>query len=126
MENKPDNCIVWGERSDTHKFYAAADLFLFTSKLENRPLSVIEALGYNLNTMVYNMPNYSREFAENDKITFLTSDINENIRLILKKAGMLEPKATEPVFTQQVRETVKPDKIFINQHLLLNILCVPL
>lgn len=86
MENKPENCVIWGERSDTHKFYAAADLFLFTSKLENRPLSVIEALGYNLDTMIYSLSNYSKEFAENKKITFLTSDINENARLILKKA----------------------------------------
>jgi glycosyltransferase involved in cell wall biosynthesis len=32
MKNKPDNCIVWGERNDVYKFYEAADLFLFTSR----------------------------------------------------------------------------------------------
>lgn len=32
MKNKPDNCVVWGERSDVDTFLKASDLFLFPSR----------------------------------------------------------------------------------------------
>ncbi len=48
MDKKPDNCIIWGERSDTEIFLLAADLFLFASKgdrgnKELNPLVIKEA-----------------------------------------------------------------------------------
>jgi GR25 family glycosyltransferase involved in LPS biosynthesis len=88
MENKPDNCKVWGERNDTHKFYDAMDLFLFTSQLENRPLSVLEAISYGMDIMMYQLSNYSNEFAQYNKTTFLTRSREENVKLLLEKAGL--------------------------------------
>jgi hypothetical protein len=46
MKHKPDNCIVWGERTDVDTFYAASDMFYFSSIIELNPLSVKEALSY--------------------------------------------------------------------------------
>ena len=31
MENKPDNCVVWGERDDVDTFIQSSDVFLFPS-----------------------------------------------------------------------------------------------
>ena len=47
MKFKPDNCVVWGERNDVDTFYAACDMFYFSSILELNPLSVKEALSIN-------------------------------------------------------------------------------
>jgi glycosyltransferase involved in cell wall biosynthesis/GR25 family glycosyltransferase involved in LPS biosynthesis len=94
MKNRPDNCRVWGERNDTYRFYNAMDLFLFTSQLENRPLSVLEAISHGMDIMLYQLENYSREFADYEKTTFLTKSREENVRLLLEKAGC---KETQPV-----------------------------
>ena len=64
MENKPSNCMVWGERDDVDVFYAASDLFYFTSKEELNPLCVKEALSYNLPVAAYNLPPYLNKYDE--------------------------------------------------------------
>jgi hypothetical protein len=66
------------------------DLFLYTSKWENRPLSVIEAVNFDLPILMYNLNNYADDFARMDNIDFLTNDINSNINLILEKLKMSE------------------------------------
>jgi glycosyltransferase involved in cell wall biosynthesis len=82
MKEKPSNCIVWGERNDVESFYKCMDLFLFTSKWENRPLSVLEALSNNLPVLMYNLPNYSNTFSKYDSVDFLTRDKETNINKI--------------------------------------------
>jgi glycosyltransferase involved in cell wall biosynthesis/GR25 family glycosyltransferase involved in LPS biosynthesis len=81
MENKPENCVVWGERNDAFKFYALSDLFLFTSKLENKPLSIKEALNNNVPVVMYNLPNYGDDYI-NDDIKFLTNDFDTNLEIL--------------------------------------------
>jgi glycosyltransferase involved in cell wall biosynthesis len=90
MDDKPENCVVWGERTDVENFYNCMDLFLYTSKWENRPLSVIEAVNFDLPILMYNLNNYADDFARMDNIDFLTNDINSNINLILEKLKMSE------------------------------------
>jgi glycosyltransferase involved in cell wall biosynthesis len=84
MKEKPENCMVWGERNDTETFYKCMDLFLFTSKWENRPLSVIEAISNDIPVLLYNLPNYGDTFAKYDIVDFLTEDKNTNILKIKK------------------------------------------
>ena len=81
MDNLPDNCKIWGERNDVYRFYSAMDLFLFTSKLENRPLSVLEALAYNMPVMMYNLDTYSVEFSNHEGVELLTT-FEENLKRI--------------------------------------------
>lgn len=88
MENKPENCVVWGERPDVDKFYNSMDLFLYTSKWENRPLSVLEALNKDMNVIMYNLHNYADDFAKNDKVKFLTNDMGSNINMILENLNI--------------------------------------
>ena len=92
IDNRPDNCVVWGERNDLHNFYSSMDLFLFTSKLENRPLSVIEALSNNMKVLMYNLSNYGGEFSQYDNVEFLTSDLEYNVKLIERTLNIKENK----------------------------------
>ena len=87
IENKPSNCVIWDERNDLHKFYSSMDLFLFTSKLENRPLSVIEALSNNMKILMYNLDNYKGEFSKYENINFLTNDMDYNVGMIKEISG---------------------------------------
>jgi GR25 family glycosyltransferase involved in LPS biosynthesis len=82
MNNKPDNCVIWGERNDVDLFYDAADLFLFTSKLELSPLVIREALSWDLPILMYDLPIYNNDFDKYGKITYLSNNIDTNISLI--------------------------------------------
>lgn len=86
MANKPDNCFVWGERTDVELFYDAADIFLFTSKFELNPLVVKEAISWNLPVLMYDLPIYGGLFDEYKKITYLSSDLNTNLSFIKEKS----------------------------------------
>jgi len=76
MKNKPENCIIWGERSDADEFIKASDLFLFTSKFELNPLVVKEALCYeDLPIMMFNLETYMNKYDNIDNITYLNGSI---------------------------------------------------
>ena len=48
----PENCIWWGERSDVENLYSIADLFIMPSKAELNPISIKEALSYDIDCLV--------------------------------------------------------------------------
>jgi hypothetical protein len=81
INNKPDNCVVWGERKDVQSFIEASDLFLFPSKgdrnnKELNPIALKEALEYKIPMMMYNLDVYCGKYDKYENITFLTGDIN--------------------------------------------------
>ena len=117
IDNKPDNCVVWGERNDLHNFYSSMDLFLFTSKLENRPLSVIEALSNNMKVIMYNLSNYGGEFSQYDNVDFLTSDLEYNVKLIERTLSIKENK--DSLMIENVE--VKNDRKISAYHMLTDI-----
>ena len=93
MNNKPDNCIVWGERNDVYNFLQAADLFFFASKgdrnnKELNPIAIKEALEYKMPMMMFNLDVYCGKYDIYDNITYLTGDINQDTNLLLKKFNM--------------------------------------
>lgn len=71
MSNKPDNCTIFGERSDVNKFMSCCDYFLFTSTLELNPLVIKEALSWNIPILMYNLPAYMNAYSNVDGITFI-------------------------------------------------------
>lgn len=85
MNDKPDNCIIWGERDDVESFYKSMDLFLFTSKWENRPLSILEAINHEMPVLMHNLKNYGDDFSRFDNVDFLSNDLDTNIEIILEK-----------------------------------------
>ena len=108
MDKKPINCKIWGERSDVDSFYNSMDLFLYTSKWENRPLSVLEALNHDMNVLMYNLDNYADDFAKNKNVEFLTSDFESNIRIVLESLNI---KRKEQCIIIEEKETKKNVKV---------------
>lgn len=87
MKNKPDNCIIWGERSDVDLFYQMADEFYFTSKFELNPLVVKEALSWKLPVKMYKLETYGNFYDNNPLVEYLQNDqISKNYQLMKEVA----------------------------------------
>jgi len=85
MNDKPDNCIVWGERTDTDNFYKASDLFYFSSTLELNPLSIKEALSYGLPSIFRRLHTFLDTYDDNELVTYIDDNIHNTKNLILEK-----------------------------------------
>ncbi len=118
LENKPSNCVIWGERNDVEKFYTSMDLFLFTSKWENRPLSVLEALNFDMKVLMHNLENYADGFSKFENVDFLTKDINTNIKIILEILNLSEKDNT---IDSKSDSTIEIDKKISAYHILTDI-----
>lgn len=92
MDYKPDNCIIWGERTDVDTFYAACDMFYFASKIELNPLSVKEALSYKLPSIFRKLHTYLDTYDNNSLVTYINDDLKLTKRVILET---LEPEFNE-------------------------------
>ena len=85
MDKKPENCIIWGERSDTETFLQAADLFLFTSKgdkgnKELNPLVILEAAKYqDLPKLMYNLDVYLNKYNQKTDFNLLSGDTLQDV-----------------------------------------------
>lgn len=100
MEDKPDNCIVWGERNDVPEFLEACDVFFFPSRgdkgnKELNPIAIKEALQYDgLIKVMYNLDVYCNKYNDERDMLFLTGDLEvdaQNVIQLLK----LETKKDE-------------------------------
>lgn len=89
MKDLPDNCVVWGERNDTHKFYQACDLMAFTSVMETSPLVIREAISWKLPVLIHNLPSYKNMYTKYSSVKYLTKSADENINLIKKELHLL-------------------------------------
>ena len=84
LNNKPENCILWGERSDVSDFVAACDVFLFPSKgdrgnKELNPIAIKEALEYpDLIKMMYNLDVYCNKYNDEPNMVYLTGNISSD------------------------------------------------
>jgi FkbM family methyltransferase len=116
MVNKPENCIVWGERSDVLDFLEASDLFLFTSKgdknnKELNPIAIKEALEYRMPMMMFNLDVYCGKYDDYENITFLSGDLERDANEILK---LFEMENMDGMFSTQYER--EENKITINYY----------
>jgi len=110
MENKPENCIVWGERSDVDEFLQASDLFLYTSILELNPISIKESLEYNLPTMIFDLKTYYGKYNNDKNISLLTGDVDKDAEKIVELLH-LKPKVDRDKLNLKVVHLVlNPDE----------------
>jgi len=87
MKNLPNNCKIWGERKDVDSFYNAMDVFIFTSKgtirdKETNPLVIREAIGWNIPSLLYNLPVYCGMYDKYPNLNWLTPNFECNLKLI--------------------------------------------
>jgi ADP-heptose:LPS heptosyltransferase/glycosyltransferase involved in cell wall biosynthesis len=116
IENKSNNCKVWGERKDVEKFYQCMDLFVFTSKghetdRETNPIVIKEALSWRMKLAIRNLEVYMGAYDENPDIMFLSEDIDENCETISNLLG-LSSKAPSS-FNIKKSETKLPSKVVV-------------
>ncbi len=117
MLNKPDNCVIWGERNDVPEFLQACDVFFFPSKgdrgnKELNPIAIKEALEYpDLLKMMYNLDVYCNKYNGYHNMVYLTGDIdtdstnlvtNLNLNLLHEEAIII---GTYPNLKERVRLT---------------------
>jgi hypothetical protein len=89
LDDKPDNCILWGERKDVPSFIEASDLFFFASKgdrnnKELNPIALKEALEYKIPMLMYNLDVYCSKYDNYENISFITGDIEKDIEILLR------------------------------------------
>jgi glycosyltransferase involved in cell wall biosynthesis len=87
MKDLPKNCVVWGEktREETEKFYQAADLMVFVSKMETSPLVIKEALSWKMPALIYNLPAYKDQYSKFPTVKYLKSDDDVHNTDLIKK-----------------------------------------
>jgi len=95
MKDCPDNCVVWGERSDVDTFLQASDLFLFPSRgdrfnKELNPIAIKEAIKYELPMMMFNLDVYCGKYNDNENIKFMTGDVNKDTQILLSTLGITD------------------------------------
>lgn len=93
LQNLPSNVKIWGERPDVDNFYSCMDLMLFTSRgtgndKETSPLVIREAIGFNLPSLIYNLPVYLDMYKKYKNITYLSENSEENVAIILDKLNV--------------------------------------
>ena len=114
MDNKPKNCIIWGERADITTFLEIADLSLFPSKgrigdKELNPLTIKESLSYNIPTMINDLDVYLNRFDNNSLIKFFTEAPEKDKNTILEILNFIRKK--ESIFQIEFKDN--ENKIFI-------------
>jgi glycosyltransferase involved in cell wall biosynthesis len=94
MADKPDNCVVWGERNDVNTFLEACDVFFFPSKgdrgnKELNPIAIKEAMEYDdIIKVMYNLDVYCNKYNNEENMVYLTGDIGSDAASIVKKLNL--------------------------------------
>ena len=109
LKQCPPNVKIWGERSDVDSFYSCMDLFLFTSRgssgdKETSPLVIREAIGYNIPSLIYNLPVYLNMYEKYENIKYLNfEDLESNKKMI---CSMIDVEYNEK-FVEDKKFTLK-------------------
>jgi len=94
MADKPDNCVIWGERSDVSEFLQACDVFFFPSKgdrgnKELNPIAIKEAMEYDdLVKIMYNLDVYCNKYSNQENVLYLTGDADTDCMNIITKLDL--------------------------------------
>lgn len=96
MKNKPDNCIIHGEKKNVKDYLRAADLFLFPSKGERNnkelnPLVIKEAqMVKKLPKLIFNLDVYLNKYNGVEDFHFLTGDVDIDAQKVLELINPVE------------------------------------
>lgn len=94
MHNKPNNCVIWGERNDVSEFLQASDVFFFPSKgdrgnKELNPIAIKEAMEYpDVIKMMYNLDVYCNKYNGQEDVVYLTNDISSDTTNLMEKLNL--------------------------------------
>jgi autotransporter strand-loop-strand O-heptosyltransferase len=81
LEDLPKNCVIHGEQDNPLDYYEASDLFYFPSLYELNPLSLKEALYFDLKIITKDLHTYESYY--DTKAIYSTDDPKENKKLLI-------------------------------------------
>ena len=89
MKDKPENCIVWGEKDNVSEYLEACDMFLFPSRgdrnnKELNPIAIKEAIEYGMPMMMHNLDVYCGKYDNLSNVEFLTGDIDNDVKKMME------------------------------------------
>ena len=95
LNNKPDNCIIWGERSDAELFYSCMDCVIFTSEgnygdRETNPLVIREAIAWEVPLFLKDLPVYMGMYNESSKVKFMSNELSNDTKLLYNLLNISE------------------------------------
>jgi FkbM family methyltransferase len=121
IENKPDNCIIWNERSDVYSFYECFDAVIFPSRgqygdRETNPLVIRESVAWKIPLLVRDLPVYMGMYKQSDKVKFMSDNTNQNIQILRgilnQDTTIVENKKTENIKMQELDPNFFRKKLF--------------
>ena len=79
---KIKNIELIGYKENVFEYYNLFDAFLLTSKFEGTPISIIEAMAYNIPIFTTDVGEIKYNFESLNGINFLTQNIQDDIKII--------------------------------------------
>ena len=120
----PENLKIWGEREDTHLFYRAMDLFVFTSKewygdKETNPIVLKEAYAHGIPILAHSIDSYLDKFDNARMLSYLTPghfSIKPTILEFNKNLVKIETKlkSNNDKFIQIKQDQAEANKFFVS------------
>jgi FkbM family methyltransferase len=95
VENKPDNCTIWGERDDVPTFYSCVDVVIFPSEgkygdTETNPLAIKEAISWKIPLFLRNIPVYMNMYGESNLLKYITNSLEENKKILYNMLDLVD------------------------------------
>jgi autotransporter strand-loop-strand O-heptosyltransferase len=89
IDKNQKNCKIWGERSDVDKFMSCMDLFILPSFAELNPISLKEAISWDMPCFIYKLK--TLQHLKNDLVKYIEDNtLNKHIRELINNNIMIE------------------------------------
>jgi len=82
VKEKIDNVKLIGYKENVYEYYNLLDVFLLTSKFEGTPISIIEAMSYNLPIFTTDVGEIRASLSYVEGIGYLTGELDEDAKMI--------------------------------------------
>lgn len=96
-----ENCKIWGERNDVDVFMSCMDVFVLPSFEELNPISLKEALSWNMMCFISDINTLRSIYSENDNLKFIK---NNNLERYLFEKLPINNKNNYTFFIEQDTE----------------------
>jgi autotransporter strand-loop-strand O-heptosyltransferase len=83
VDSELENCKIWGERVDVDKFYNMCDFVIFPSVLELNPLTIKEALTYQIPLLINKLKVLNDTYDDDNLVKYSLGDVDVDIDYLL-------------------------------------------
>jgi glycosyltransferase involved in cell wall biosynthesis len=73
-QKQMSNCMIWNERDDVDIFMSCMDLFAFPSLKELNPISIKEALSWNMPCYINRLETYAGKYDNHPLVNYIEND----------------------------------------------------